>query len=138
MQFEVKPHGKEYRFDQESNITEVIYTRTGLRIIVIAATSMFTNIFLDIHFSNIIGFRLLDEGNLIAYWESEAFNSNHHIYEILSGGWSNGEPIADGILSNREFIGYREWFIVTTNECITVLSGEEPQVREFTNTSISS
>jgi hypothetical protein len=138
MKFEVKPHGKKYRFDQESNIIEVIYTRTGLRIIVIAATSMFTNIFLDIHFNNISGFRLLDEGDLIAYWESEAFNSNDHIYEILAGGWSNGEPIPDGILSKREFIGFREWFIATTNECITVLSGEEPQVREFTNASISS
>ena len=56
MQFEVKPHGKEYRFDQESYIIEVSYTRTGLRIIVSAATSMFTNIFLDVRFNNISGF----------------------------------------------------------------------------------
>ena len=138
MQFEVKPHGKEYRFDQESYIIEVSYTRTGLRIIVSAATSMFTNIFLEVRFNNISGFWLLDQRDLIDYWESEAFKSNYHIYEILSGGWSNGEPIADEILSNREFIGYREWFIVTTSECITVLSSEEPQVREFTNASIGS
>ncbi|HXG85400.1 MAG TPA: hypothetical protein VNI84_15370 [Pyrinomonadaceae bacterium] len=138
MQFEVKPFGKKYRFDQESNITDVVYTISGLRITVIAATSMFTDIYIDIHFSSVSGFRLLDEGNLTAYWESEAFNSNHHIYEVLSGGWSNGEALPDGILSSREFIGFREWFIATTNECITVLSGEEPQIREITNPSISS
>ena len=44
MQFKVKPYGKEYRFDQESDITEVFYTYSGLRIVVVAATSMFSNI----------------------------------------------------------------------------------------------
>lgn len=138
MRFEVTPYGKQYRFDQESDITDLFYTTSGLRITVIAATSMFTNIYLDIHFSSTAGFRLLDEGNLIAYWESGAFRSNYHVYEVLSGGWTNGEPLPDGILSNREFINYREWFIATTNKCMTVLSGDEPLIREITNPSISS
>lgn len=138
MQFEVKPYGKQYRFDQQSDITDLIYTGSGLRITVIAATSMFTNVYLDVHFSNTAGFRLLDEGNLIAYWESGAFGSNHHVYEVLSGGWSNGEPLPEGILSGRELINYREWFIATTNKCITVLSGGEPLIREITNSSVSS
>lgn len=138
MQFEVRPYGKEYRFDQVSDITDVIYTSSGLRITVIAATSMFTNVYLDIHFSSVSGFRLLDEGNLIAYWESGAFNSNHHVYEVLSGGWSNGEPLPDGILSVRELVDYREWLIATTNQCITILSADEPLIREITNSSVSS
>lgn len=138
MNFKVGAFGKEYRFDQESDIVDVIYSSSGLRITVIAATSMFTNIYLEIHFSSVTGFRLLDESDLIAYWEDNSFGSSHHIYEIISGGWSNGEPLADGILSNREFIGYREWFIKTTNKCLNVLSGDEPLVRELTNVSISS
>ncbi|HEX8248734.1 MAG TPA: hypothetical protein VF599_11210 [Pyrinomonadaceae bacterium] len=138
MQFEASPYGKEYRFDQQSDITDVIYASSGLRITVIAATSMFTNVYLDIHFSSVSGFRLLDEGNLIAYWESGAFESNHHVYEVLSGGWSNGEPLPDGILSVRELIDYREWLIATTNQCITVLSADEPLIREITNPSVSS
>lgn len=138
MLFESKPYGKEYRFDQESNVIELTYNQAGLRIVIVAATSMFTNVFLEIHFNNINGFRMLGEENLIAYWETEKFKSNHHIYEILSGGWTSGEPLADGILSTSEFISYREWFIATTNDCVTVLSSEEPHIREFTNASISS
>lgn len=93
MQFEVEPRGKQYRFDQESDITEIFYTSSGLRIVVVAATSMFSNILLEIYFSNVRGFRFLDEADLIAYWETNAFDSNHHVYKILSGGWSNGEEL---------------------------------------------
>ncbi len=138
MKFEVKPVGKPYRFDQESDITDVVYTPSGLRVTVIAATSMFTNIYLDIHFASVAGFRLLDEGDLLGYWESPAFNSNHHVYEILTGGWATGESVANGVLSRNEFINYREWFIVTTNQCMNVLSGDDPLIREITNASISS
>jgi hypothetical protein len=138
MKFEVIPYGKEYRFDQVSDIVEIIFTKTGLRVTVVAATSMFTDIYLDIHFANCNAFRFLEDGDLIAYWESESFKSNHHIYEILSGGWSNGDFLELGILSITSELGIREWFIATTNGCMTILSGEEPQVREFTNTSISS
>lgn len=138
MKFEVRPIGKQYRFDQVSDITDVLYTRGGLRITVIAATSMFTNIYLDIHFDWIDGFRALDEGDLVRYWESNAFRSGHHIYEILAGGWSNGETISDGLFTIHPAGESREWFIVTTNLCMNVLSGHEPFLREFTNPSISS
>jgi hypothetical protein len=135
MQFVVKPSGKEYRFDQESDIIDVIYTNSGLRITVMAATTMFTNVYLDIHFSFVAGFRLLDERDLLGYWESRAFNSNHHVYEILSGGWTNGEALQAGLFTNA--IESREWFIKTTNKCMNILSSEEPQIREIKNPSIS-
>ena len=131
MQFKVKPYGKEYRFDQESDITEVFYTYSGLRIVVVAATSMFSNILLEIYFSNTRGFRFLDEGDLIAYWETKAFNTNHHVYEILSGGWSNGEKLQEDILDVSIGFEVNEWFIATTNCCMNVLSGTEPRIAEI-------
>lgn len=137
MKFDVEPFGNEYRLDQQSDIIEVNYGITGLRLTVIAATTMFTDIYLDIHFDYAGGFRFLDEGDLIAYWESEAFNSNHHIYKVLSGGWANGEPLPVGILSAISSFEEIEWFIKTRNGCMNVL-GSEPMVREFSNTSISS
>lgn len=140
MKFEVKPFGKEYRFnnDSVSDIIEVGFSKTGLRILVTAATSMFTNIYLEIHFANANAFRFLEGEDLTGYWESGAYESNHHIYEILSGGWSNGEVLEDGLLSTSSNIGIREWFITTTGGCMAVLSSEEPHIREFTNSSISS
>jgi hypothetical protein len=139
MKFEIEPFGKEYRFDQESDIIELNYGITGLRLTVIAATTLFTNIYLDIHFSNVSGFRFLDEEDLIAYWENDGFKSNHHIYKILSGGWSNGEPLPDGIMSvHSSFESAIEWFIATTNGCINIISGTEPSVKKFSNNTISS
>ncbi len=137
MKFEVRPFGKSYRFDQESDIVDLVYTSSGLRITVIAATSMFTNVYLDIHFADISGFRLLDEGDLLGYWESKSFNDDHHIYEILHGGWATGESVDEGVLSRNEYINYREWFVATTNQCVNVLSSDEPNLREITNSSIS-
>jgi hypothetical protein len=132
MNFEVKPFGKQYRFDQQSDISDVVYTSSGLRITVIAATSMFTNVYLDIHFDDVAGFRLLDEGDLLGYWESRAFDqSKHHIYEILSGGWATGEVVDDGVLSRNESVNpYREWFVNTSNLCMNILSEQEPLIRE--------
>lgn len=135
--FEVRPYGDRYRFDQESDITDVIYTSSGLRITVIAATSMFTNIYLELHFSSVSGFRMLDEGDLLGYWESKAFQTDHHLYEIISGGWATGEIISDGILSRNFDPNYREWFVATTNRCMNVLSDDEPMIREIGNGSIS-
>ena len=137
MKFEVEPYGNKYRFDQESDIVEISYGITGLRLTVVASTTAFTSIYLDVHFDNIFGFRFLDEGDLIAYWESDSFKSNHHIYQIMSGGWLTGESLPDGILSVTSSIEPQEWLIATTNGCITVL-GNEPIIRELSNARISS
>jgi hypothetical protein len=134
----VTPVGKQYRFDQESDIIDVVYSSTGLRVTVIAATSMFTNIYVEVHFPSVSGFRLLDEGDLLVYWDSRAFNSNHHVYEVIAGGWATGETVSEGVLSRNEHVNYREWFINTKNQCMNVLADEEPLIREITNRSISS
>jgi len=136
MKFEVKPLGKQYRFDQESDITDVIYGRTGLHVTVIAATSMFTNIYLEFHFDSVAGIRMLDELDMLGYWGAKAFDSGHHLYEITVGGWGTGEAKPEGVL--REDQGYREWFIATTNHCMNILADKEPLIREITNSSISS
>jgi hypothetical protein len=131
MEFEVKPYGNEYRFDQESDIIEVLHTESGLRIIVVTAIDS-KAIFLEVFFDYVRGYRFLDEGDLIAYWESKKFDISHHTYEILSGGWSNGEVVEDNIMSVSKAMNFREWFIVTTNSCINVLSSyEEPKLREI-------
>ncbi len=131
MRFEVEPRGKQYRFDQESDVTEIMYTYSGLRIVVVAATSMFSNVLLEVYFSNVRGFRFLDEGDLLAYWIDKAFDSNHHVYKILSGGWSNGEVIETGILDVSKGFEVEEWFVVTTNGCLSILSGIEPRIEEI-------
>lgn len=131
MNLEVKSYGEEYFLEEESNIEEIFYTYSGLRIVIETKKGKFVPVLLEVFFRYVNGFRCLDEGDLISYWEGDAFRSSHHVYEVFSGGWSNGEPRQSGILSVSS-IEPREWFIKTTNKCLTVLSGDEPLLRELT------
>jgi len=132
MDLQVKSFGAEYFFEEENNIEEIFYSYSGLRIVIETKKSKFVPVLLEVFFRYVNGFRCLDEGDLIAYWESGKFQSLHHVYEIYSGGWSNGEVIESGILSVSSSVQPREWFIATTNKCITVLSSSEPMLRELT------
>jgi hypothetical protein len=139
MTIKAEPFGKEYRLDQQSDIVEVTFSYTiGLRLTVIAATTMFTNIYLDLHFPSVIGFRYLDESDFPNFGESKDIHSNHHVYKILSGGWATLEPLPPELSSVTVEFEPFEWFIKTTNGCMNVLSSGEPVMREFTNGSISS
>jgi hypothetical protein len=131
MNLEVKSFGEEYFLEEESNIEEFFFTYSGLRIIIETQKAKFVPTLLEVFFRYINGFRCLDEGDFIAYWESSKFKSAHHIYEILSGGWSSGEVTESGILTVSS-IEPREWFIKTTNKCVTVLSADEPLLRDLT------
>lgn len=132
MNLEVKSFGEEYFFEEESSLEEIFYTYSGLRIVIETKKGQFVPVLLEVFFRYVNGFRCLDEGDLLAYWESGKFRSAHHIYEVLSGGWSNGEPLPGGLLSVSSAVAPREWFIKTTNKCLTVLSGGEPLLRELT------
>jgi hypothetical protein len=47
---------------------------------------------LEIVFKSVGGFRYLDEGDLLPYWSSAAFeNSDHLIHEIKQDGWAQQE-----------------------------------------------
>ena len=117
----------------ESDISSITDTKDGLTIIIDTIDEHGRQKNLKVHFSYVRGFRYLDEGDLIYYWESEKFRSPFHVYEIISGGWCNGEVIQPGILSVSEAIKLREWFVTTTNGCVNVISNSPPTV-QFVNT----
>jgi hypothetical protein len=74
------------------------------------------------------GFRLLDEGDLIRYWESRKFEPGYHLFELTAGGWREQETTLPGMLSVSDAIGAREWFVATTNQCMNVLAADPPTV----------
>jgi hypothetical protein len=124
---------KEYYSNTESDIIEIISTISGLRVVVSTMRDSVKELLVEYFFEYDNGFRYLDEGDLIAYWESSQFKTGHHLYEVEDGGWISGESLQPGILSISSEIGMREWFIKTTNGCLTVLSNFEPIVREVEN-----
>jgi|SRR5688572_22147496 len=132
MNIEVQPLGNEYRFDgKESGIVEVFESLSGLRIIVSTWTDSINEALLQVYFRRPHAYRYLDELDLIAYWKTEKFRSPHHVYEITSGGWLNGEPSLPDMLDSARNTGVREWFISTTNGCMNVLAASPPEVAEL-------
>lgn len=132
MPIKARPIGKTFSRDIESDVVEVTYSHsTGLRIIIDTGTDRFSPLIVEVTFPSVNGFRYLDEGDLIRYWESNEFKGGHHIYEILDGGWINGETLDPGLLSVSSSVGQREWFVATTNYCVTIIGCTEPLIREF-------
>jgi hypothetical protein len=85
---------------------------------------------LEIVFKYPRGFRYLDEGDLLPYWRSGAFdNSKHLVHEIKRGGWAEQEE-KNGMLNVTAAAGsHREWLVVSSNGCLNVISTVEPLVR---------
>jgi hypothetical protein len=76
-------------------------------------------------FNNPIGFKCLDERDMMDYWKHKVLTDNW-IIEILEGGWLDMERsnsfISDKILNVREFL------IEGNDECLTVLSEKKPVI----------
>ena len=131
MNIDVQPLGNEYRFDsKESDIVEVFCTHSGLRIVVTTWLDSINETLLEVYFRNVRAYRYLDEGDLLGYWQTEKFQAPHHVYEIIKGGWLSEEQV--GILDvTKGLQGFREWFIATTNGCMTVLASAAPVLKDL-------
>lgn len=86
--------------------------------------------FVEIVFTAPRGFRYLDEGDLLPYWRSSAFDTSRYlVFEIKGGGWVEQEE-QSGMLNVTAALGtHREWFIASSNRCLNVISAVEPLVR---------
>jgi len=110
----------------ESDIYRITDSKDGLTILIDTVNENGQRADLRVHFEWVRGFRYLDEGDLIYYWETQAFTIPQHVFQVTSGGWSNGELVQPGVLSVSTAIEIGEWFIATTNGCINVLSNAVP------------
>lgn len=132
MKIEVQPLGNEYRFEgKESDIVEVFDSLSGLRIVVSTWIDSINETLLEVYFRRVQAYRYLDEGDLIAYWITEAFLTPHHVYEITNGGWLTGEALEPGMLEIAKGFETREWFVCTTNGCMNVLAALPPELSDL-------
>lgn len=77
-------------------------------------------------FDSSLGFRVLDEGNLLEFWDH--FNlKDGWLFQISSGGWYDLESKRNGFVSQHHS-DVREYLIIGVNECVSVLSVEPPKV----------
>ena len=129
MEIEAIPIGGKRKGIGESNILCVSLSKEGLDITVEAYTKVSPVQKFEINFQGVSGFRYLDEGDLLRYDECEVLREPFCVYEMLSGGWSNGEIVEKGILDTSKALSTREWFVATTNQCLNVLAHAEPTIK---------
>lgn len=80
-----------------------------------------------VSFRNPIGFRFLDEGDLLEFWSEEDSEPDGWIFQVQSGGWLELESNRDGFLSSDRK-GLKEYFLATVNGCLSVLTFSEPKI----------
>ena len=77
-------------------------------------------------FEKVLGFRVLDEGNLLEFWDVE-LRAPGWIWRVQSGGWFDLEKLRQGFLAKH--YGRHdnvEYLVCGINECVSVLTDSEP------------
>ena len=77
-------------------------------------------------FAEVIGFRVLDEGDLLEFWPTCAADHGW-LFLVHESGWLDQEMQRPGFL-HRKVSGLSEYFIAGQNHCISVLAGQAPRV----------
>lgn len=132
MEFITEKIGKAYYSEgKESEIIDFQWTVFGLKVTISTWLSLEHQIGVEYEFKSFNGFRYLDEGDFLGYWSSSEFNNESHLFRILKGGWKTGEVTQSGLLDvSRAIDELNEYFIATTNGCLTVLAFEMPKITE--------
>jgi hypothetical protein len=79
-----------------------------------------------VRFEQTYGFRVLDELDLTEFW-SHCTLEDGWLFEVTSGGWKELELTRPHFHSGRQD-WVREYLVVGLNECVSVLTKEEPSV----------
>lgn len=79
-------------------------------------------------FENIIGFRVLDEGDLLEFWDND-LRLNSWFWNIEKGGWTDLERSRNGFISGLHNDS-TEYLILGINDCISIIANDKPKVSE--------
>ena len=74
----------------------------------------------------VIGFRVLDEGNLLEFWNPES-RPDGWMWKIISGGWFELESTRKGFISGYDK-EYSEYLILGADDCINIITNIEPKI----------
>ena len=126
MEIELKASPLEFKSYQGNNtyVESLAYDLDVLKIVVVAES----NKRIEVIFHQPLGFRCLDEGDLLEFWENPEI-TNNWLVQIYDSGWLAQESKRAGFLSND--IDVKEFLIKGQNECINILDTESPKVRQI-------
>ena len=76
---------------------------------------------------NVEGFRVLDEGQLLEFWEGSAIR--YWLFQVNTSGWlasENNRETAPLIVEGGDL---KEYMLAGTNECVSILAYTQPYVQ---------
>ena len=80
-----------------------------------------------VDFTNIIGFRVLDNGNLVEFWNDEC--PSDWLWEVNDGGWFDLEKQREGFVTGYfEKDLLTEYLVIGIDDCISILSPSAPKI----------
>ncbi|GEM66336.1 hypothetical protein SF1_43180 [Sphingobacterium faecium NBRC 15299] len=77
-----------------------------------------------IKFNGIIGFRVLDEGNLLEFWNNK--RPKGWLLEVVENGWFDLEKKREGFVTGYFEDKPKEYLILGINDCVSVLTLSTP------------
>jgi len=104
-------------FPSESELSEISYEPDKL-VIRLGAS-------LRVVFPEVVGFRVLDEGDLLEFWPACSARQGG-LFRVEEGGWLSRESRRQGFQSTQR-VGLAEFFVTASNSCVNVLSFTLPQ-----------
>lgn len=107
------------------DIDRVAYEGAELRV-----TVKTTSGYLRVRFGMPVGFRLLDEGDLLEFWPQCSLDKGW-LYEVNAGGWMDLESSRSGFLT-KHHTAVTEYLLVTQNGCLSLIAANPPEVTEAT------
>ncbi len=121
----MKAHAIE-KLDSEKDFIEVVNIDFDIRALVV--TVIIDGSTLDVSFDAPVGFRVLDEGDLLEFWPVCSSPSGW-LHEVSEGGWLEQESKRSGFLS-EDRAGIKEYFVIGEDYCVNVIAWEAPSVTE--------
>ena len=76
-------------------------------------------------FTNIVGFRVLDEGQMLNFPWKKLSESQSFVHRIDGDGWAEIEISARNMILQKSAV---EYVIITSNECVSVIAHEPPKL----------
>jgi hypothetical protein len=81
-----------------------------------------------VSFASVVGFRVLDEGDLLEFWPT-CSSPIGWLWEIHDGGWFDLESKRPQFIRDK-YKSVTEYLVLGDNECVSVLSHDRPHIKE--------
>ena len=80
-----------------------------------------------IEFRDIVGFRVLDEGDLIEFW-NPGIRTEGWLWTVEAGGWFELEKCRPGFVSGTFHNCLHEFLVLGVDDCVSVMTSSEPRL----------